>query len=237
MSSDHHELGPADAGRYARDVREAIDRVLEEVRVSLDSTLRRLATTIAADARASDLRFSDALRRMDEAPSLRGVLDALMDAVGHETDRSALLILSQRRLRGWSSSGFVGLGADPKAIDLPSDPDGLLGAAIRAKAIISSPSSIAVASGSERPQFAQGSGARDAIAVPVVLGGTVAAVLYADSPTAGDPSSWTDAVNRLVRYAELLLEARTTRYLTSVDGDAPLSTVSAGVRGGSGGPR
>jgi hypothetical protein len=235
--SSNHELGPAEAGRYARDVRDAIDRVLEEVRASLDSTLRRLASTIAAGARASDLRFSDAMRHMDEAPSMRGVLQVLMDAVKHETDRSALLILSGRRLRGWSSSGFVGLGADPKAIDLPADPDGLLGAAIRAKAIISSPSSTAIAAGTERPQFAQGSGARDAVAVPIVLGGTVAAVLYADSPTAGDPSSWTDAVNRLVRYAGLLLETRTTRYLTSVDAVAALQNVAAGVRGGSGGTR
>lgn len=218
-------------------VREAVDRVLEEVRASLDSTLRQLAATVAADVRASDVRFADALRRMDEAPSLRAVLHALMHAVEHEADRSALLILSQGRFKGWSSSGFAGSAADPKAIVLPSDPGGVLGAAIRAKSTISIPAS-GGASAAERPQFALGPGARDAIAVPLVLGGTVAALLYADSPAAGHPaSSWMEAVNRLARYAALLLETRTARYLMSAEAAPPLASVSDGARGRSGGPR
>ena len=237
MSSDHREPGPADAGRYARDVRGATDRVLEEVRASLDSTLRLLANTIATDARASERRFFDAMRHMDEAPSMRGVLHALMEAVGGEAERSALLVMSQRRLRGWTSSGFPEAAADPMSLDLPSDPGGLVGAAIRAKSMISSSASTLAPTGAERPHFAQGPGTRDAIAVPIVLGGAVAAVLYADAPSDGEPPAWADRVNRLVRYAGLLLETRTARYLVTVHADVPVTSGSGSVRGTSRGLR
>ena len=237
MSSDHHGLSSADAGRHARDVRRAIDRVLEDVRTSVDGTLRRLVHTIASDARAADLRFSDAMRRMDDAPSLRGVLHVLTEAVGRESDRHALLIASQGRLRGWSVSGFNHSVADAKAIDLPADPGGLLGAAIRAKSMIWSTAASAGAPGSERPQFAQGVGSRDAVAVPVVLGGTVAGVLYADALSSGDEPSWTHAVDRLVRYAALVLETRTARYLTTADPHLSLAAVTGGHSGSRGGAR
>ena len=237
MSSDHHELSPAEAGRYARDVREAIDRVLAEVRASLDSTVRQLATTIAADVRASDQRFSEAMRRMDDASSLRGVLHELMESVAREADRSVLLIASQGRLKGRSSSGFAGSSADPRAVDLPSDPGGLLGAAMHAKSMIVSLASAPFTSASERPQFALGPGSRDAIAVPLVLGGTVGAVVYADAPAAADAPSWPGAVDRLARYAALLLETRTARYLTSVDADASVTVFSGIGRGKPGGAR
>jgi hypothetical protein len=226
VSSDHHELGPADAGRYARDVREATDRVLEEVRASLDSTLRLLADTIATDARVSERRFFDAMRRMDEAQSLRGVLHALMEAIGGEAERSALLVMSQRKLRGWTSSGFPEAAADPMSLDLPSDPGGLIGAA-----------STLAPTGAERPPFAQGPGTRDAIAVPVVLGGAVAAVLYADALSDGEPPAWADRVNRLVRYAALQLETRTGRYLITVHAEMPAASGTATLRGISGGVR
>jgi hypothetical protein len=237
VSSDHHELGPADAGRYARDVRGATDRVLEEVRASLDSTLPLLADTIATHARASERRFFDAMRRMDEAPSLRGVLYALMEAVAGEAERSALLVMSQRKLRGWTSSGFPEAAADPMSLDLPFDPGGLVGAAIRTKSMISSSASTLAPTGAERPHFAQGPERRDAIAVPVVLGGAVAAVLYADALSDGEPPAWADRVNRLVRYAALQLETRTARYLITVHADVPVASGPVSVRGASGGVR
>ena len=219
-------------------VRDAIDRVLEEVRAPLDGTLRGLAGAIATEARAADVRFADAMRLIDEAPSLSDVLNALAACVGREVERSAVLVVAPGRLRGWHSSGFGGAAADARTIELSSDAGGLVGAALGAKAMVVSLASTASTPADDRPPFAQGANLRDAAAAPVVLGGTVAAVVYVDaSPVSGESPSWVAAVNRLTRYAGLVLEVRTARYLTGAPLDSPAHGVSGGSRGASGGLR
>jgi hypothetical protein len=217
-------------------VGEAVERVLAEVRAPLDVTLRELAGTIAIDARAADVRFTEAIRLLDEASSLRDVLKVLADCVGREVERSAVLVVAHGRLKGWHSSGFGGAVADAMTIDLPSDPPGLLGAALSAKTLILSRTSTGRIPADDRPSFAHGTDRRDAVAAPVVLGGTAAAVVYADAPSVGDETpSWVAAVERLTRYAGLVLEARTARYLTGAPVESPTYGMSGTNRGASGG--
>ena len=217
-------------------VRLAIDRVLEEVRAPLDGTLRELAGTVAIEARAADVRVMETLRHLDEARSFSDVLNVLADCVGREVDRSAVLVVAPGRLKGWHSSGFGGAVADAKTIDLPSDTTGLLGAAMSTKTSIMSRASIGRIPADNRPSFAHGTDRRDAAAVPVVLGGAVAAVVYADAPSVGDETPpWLTAIERLARYAGLVLEARTARYLTGAPVDSPAYGVSGADRGASGG--
>jgi len=217
-------------------VRDAIERVLTQVRQPLDSTLRELAGTVAIEARAADVRLTDALRLLDEAPTFGDVLTVLADCVGREVERSAVLVVAPRGLKGWHSSGFGGSVADAKTIEVPSDPKGLLGAALSAKASIMSRASAGRSPADDRPSFAHGTDRRDAAAVPLVLGGTVAAVVYADAPSAGDETpSWFAAIERLTRFASLVLEARTARYLTGAPLDSIMHGVSSANRGVAGG--
>ena len=114
-------------------VRDAIERVLAQVRAPLDGTLRELAGTIAIEARAADVRVTDALRLLDEAASFGEVLTVLADCVGREVERSVVLVVASGRLKGWHSSGFSGVVTDAKTIELPLDPKGLLGVALSTK--------------------------------------------------------------------------------------------------------
>jgi hypothetical protein len=60
-----------------------------------------------------------------------------------------------------------------------------------------------------------------------LLGGTVAAVVYADEPALGDaPAAGVGAVELLTRYAARLLEARTARYLTGASLEFPGQEIS-----------
>jgi hypothetical protein len=219
-------------------VRRAVDRVLAEVRAPLDGTLRGLAGTIAIEARAVDVRFTAAMRLLDDALTLKDVLNTLADCVAGEVERSAVLIVAPGRLKGWRFSGFGGAAADPRTIEVLSTTGGLLGAVVHTKAMIVSLASTPRASAGDLPPFAQATDRRDAAVMPVVLGGTVAAAVYADAPSVGEESpSWVAAVNRLTRYAGLVLEARTARYLTGAPLDSPARGMAGGSRGASGGPR
>jgi hypothetical protein len=227
-------------------IRVAIERTLTDVRVPLDGALRALAQAIATEVRSSDRRLPDAMRSFDEAASLGDVLRVLADCVWREVDRSALLLVTPGRLRGWNCSGFSGTAADATTIDLPLDESGLLGSAVGAKAVIVSLASGQRTPASDLPPFAQGEEPRDAAAIPLVLGGTVAAVVYADEPAIGAedagarevaPAAWVGAVELLTRYAALLLEARTARYLTGASLECPGEEISGVDRQTSGSVR
>ena len=238
IGADHARIVPYNKDIVTLDdhVRDAIDRVLTQVREPLDGTLRELAGTIAIEARAADVRLTDALRLLDEATSFGDVLTVLADCVGREVERSAVLVVAPGHLKGWHSSGFGGAVPDAKTIELPSDPKGLLGAALSTKASIVSRASAGRIPMDDRPSFAHGTDRRDAAAVPVLLGGIVAAVVYADAPSVGDETpSWLTAVERLTRFAGLVLEARTARYLTGAPLDSLAYGGSSANRGVSGG--
>jgi len=199
-------------------VRAAVDRVLSEVRVPASAALHELAATVATEARASARRLSDAMRAIDEAASLGDVLQALTQGVSHEVDRAALLVATSGRLRGRQCAGFIA-SVHPSSIDLPIDDTGLIGTAVRTKAMAVSLASSSGTPVSAAPSFAGMVGPRDAAAIPIVLGGTVAAVLYCDGPPADDSQpAWLAPVGLLVRHAGLVLEAKTTRYLTGATG-------------------
>ena len=182
------------------------------------AALHELAATVAAEARASARPLFDAMRAVEEAVSLGDVLQALTQGVSREVDRTAVLIATSGRLRGRQCAGFAD-SVSPTSIDLPIDDDGLVGAAVRTKAMAVSLASAPETPASAAPAFARAVGPRDAAAMPIVLGGTVAGVLYCDAPPEGDGQpAWITPVGLLVRHAGLVLEAKTARYLTGATG-------------------
>lgn len=191
------------------------------------------------DAHQADLahaaRLVDAIRALDDARSLGEALDALADRCGREIERAAVLLVKGDRLRGWRLVGFPDAGP-AKNIEFDLDEAGLAGAVVRTGVAVSRPT---VGPGDEQgtrqpalPPFAQTAGLRHAMALPIVVGGAVVAVLYADAPRTDTPSAasrWPAMVEILARHASRALEAMTVQQATGISLPRPVARASHGA--------
>ncbi len=159
------------------------------------------------DVAARMQAVAQAISAMDEANTLSEVLDALGDGLGAQAPRSAVLVFQHERARIWRRSGFAadasGVGAE---LHLPDHAD--------LKAIIDSGASALV-------EAHEGTGdvlglaplapGRHGLAVPVAIGGTAAALVYADAgdDERGLPPGSTDTIEVLARHAARCLETLT----------------------------
>lgn len=178
------------------------------------------------DARQAEIaaagRLVEAVRQLDDAESLGGVLDGLAECAAREVDRAAVMIVKGERLRGWRFLGFGDAGP-PTSMDLDLDAAGVLGVAVRTGAAVSR----FIPDGDQKedtrqpalPAFAAGIGARRAIAVPVLVAGHVVGVLYADTPQLDTPSAtsrWPAVLEVLARHSSRVLEAMTVQRATGL---------------------
>jgi hypothetical protein len=155
------------------------------------------------DLTASE-RLMDWIRAIDGARSLTEILDTLVSCAGRETARAGVLVLRDNALRGWRFIGFDATFDDATWVELQVDGTGVIGQAIRTRAAASSKTAASA------PYFAQLPDGREMLAVPLLLGGEVVAVLYADQGAAGeDRPSWAAAVEVLTRHAARAVEAMT----------------------------
>jgi hypothetical protein len=191
------------------------------------------------DAHQADLahavRLVDAVRTLDDARSLGEALDALAECAGREVERAAVLVVKGDRLRGWRMAGFPEAGP-PKNLELDLDAAGLAGAVVRTGVAVSRPM---VAPGDEQqtrqpalPPFAQDAGTRHALALPILVGGEVVAVLYADAPRRDTPSAasrWPAVLEILARHASRALEAMTVERATGLGLPRPVARASHAV--------
>jgi hypothetical protein len=192
------------------------------------------------DAQQADLahaaRVLDGIRTIDDARSLVEVLDALVECTGREVDRTAVLVVKGDRLRGFKLAGFGPEAGLARAIDVDLDSAGLPGAVVRTGVAVSRPT---VAPGEPLdtrqpalPPFAQGAGTRHAMALPIVVGGQVVAVLYADAPRLDIPSSaarWPAMIEVLARHASRALEGMTVQQATGLSLPRPVARPSHGA--------
>lgn len=178
---------------------------------------------------AQAARFADAVRALDEARALGEVLETLADCAGREVDRAAVLLVKGERLNGWRLSGFGPSASSARTIDLSLDEAGLPGAVVRTGVAVSRPS-VEPGPSQERqpalPPFAQDAGARHALALPVTVGGSVIAVLYADAPRLDTPSAssrWPAILDVLARHASRVLEAMTVQQAAGLSLPRPVA--------------
>ena len=157
-------------------------------------------------------RLLESIRGLDGATSLSEVLDALGQAAGREASRAAVLVLRNDRLLGWKLSGFGARDTQPKGIDLGLNDSGVIGLAVGTARPVTTRDSRTAAEG---PGFAHLPTDRLGFAVPVIVGGRVVAVVYAD--TVSDhkdhavPSGWPEVIEVLARHAARCLEALTSQ--------------------------
>jgi F0F1-type ATP synthase membrane subunit b/b' len=218
---------------------EAEEVVISQLATAQAQAERRVndaAERTRTDAHQAELahaaRLVDAIRTLDDARALGEVLDALADCAGREVDRAAVLLVKGERLRGWRLAGFPDAGP-AKNIELDLDGAGLAGAVVRTGVTVSRPT---VAPGDEQgtrqpalPPFAQSGGARHAMALPIVVGGQVVAVLYGDAPRLDTPSSssrWPAVLEILARHGSRALEAMTVQQAAGFSLPRPVARAS-----------
>lgn len=203
---------------------DALDAAENRMRMALADGEARAADdlkTAVADARVKERaiemagvsRLLESVRGLDGATSLSEVLDALALAAGREAARAAVVVLRAERIQGWRMSGFGARDAQPKSIDLPLADSGVIGLAIGSARAVTTRDSQTAAIG---PGFETLPGDRMGLAVPVIVGGRVVAVVYADAVSIEGherhvPSCWPELIEVLARHAGRCLEALTTQ--------------------------
>jgi len=193
------------------------------------------------DAHQAELAYTaklvDAMRRLDDSRTLAELLDALTECAAKQVERAAMLIVRGDKLRVLRLAGFAG---ERPTDDLDMTAAGLAGAVVNSGVTLSRAGIEPGEDGTRQPalpSFAQDAGARHAVALPILVGGRVVAVLYGDAERSDSPSTtsrWPATLEVLVRHASRALEAVTVQRaaglsLSRPPALAPRSTVPGPV--------
>ena len=157
-------------------------------------------------------RLLDSVRRLDAQPTLMATLDTLTEVLAEEVGRVAVFVQMDGVMRGWRFVGFGPWGGDAWSQVINGDDAGFL-----RKAIVERRTCVLLAKGNrsaldQPPGFSALPTDRNALAVPVFVGGEAMAVIYVDDASFSEPSAlskWSDAVELLARHAGHRLEAVT----------------------------
>ncbi|MGE3275239.1 MAG: GAF domain-containing protein [Vicinamibacterales bacterium] len=207
-----HELAAAEQRMAA---------ALADAEARAASTTRESVKAAKVEERESEMagvsRLVESIRGLDGATSLSEVLDALAQAASREAARVAVVLLRGDRVTGWRLSGFGPRDQQPKSVDLALNQAGVIGLAVGAARPVTTRDSQTAAKG---PVFEHLPTDRMGMAVPVIVGGRVVAVLYGDSVTHDPaahtaPSAWPEVLEILARHAARCLEALTAQKTLS----------------------
>ena len=187
-------------------------------RAELEAAMAAVKAEMREDHVDTFSRLLTAVRRLDDVTSLSGILDTLARGASLEASRVAVFVVDGETLRSWGHYGFPP-GHAPA--DLPIATGGIVGTAVQHKQIAFVSPTIDP-KGPETPAFMQVPNGHIGMLIPIVVGGEVVVLLYAngverrtDHETA---VTWTEQVELLVRHAALRLEnvtsIRTVEVLT-----------------------
>ncbi len=175
---------------------------------AIASAVAQAQLDVREGERSAALRLLDAVRSLDGCAQMTAVLDVLLEAVAGELPAVALLVVSGDRLRGVGFRGFPLV--DSPDVEIAIADAGLVGAAVASgtpleRAFPAAPGDL------QPPAFARGgAGACVAMATPMLVGGEVVAVLYAEAPCTDSSAAanrWPAFVELIVRHGGRCLEA------------------------------
>ena len=206
-----------------QNARESVEAAVASAQTDREVAVAKAVTearaVLKAAALATNERLVEAIHAIDRARSLSEILDTLASSAGREAPRVAILLVRGGQLRGWRFIGFGPAFEAASQIEPSLHDAGLIAEAVRTGAAVSSDTSGRRAA----PPFAQLPDGREALAVPIPMGGQVVSVLYADQGPADDQSRasaimWPDTLEVMARHSARCLEAltafRTARVLT-----------------------
>jgi hypothetical protein len=204
-----------DWGERRRELEEAVERATrenEQTRQESDAAVRELEHV--RNRLAQTTRLASAFRTLDEATSLGDILEHLAESACQVAGRTAVFLVNGQKLRAWRAIGFEVTDEPIVGADFAPDEAGVVGQAAR----LGIGQQHRNGEDTALPSFAAANGARDALALPVQVGGSVIAVLYADSARADSPEEpeWLDLIDAMVKHAGRVLEAMTVRQAAAL---------------------
>jgi hypothetical protein len=172
------------------------------------------AAAARLDERPRDLAIVsavlDATTALEEATSLSAALDVVVNAAAAHASRVLLVVKRGDVLAGWRSAGPAHDALETAPIQISLADEGLVATAARS-------GRTQVGAGPPAGVRTPGPHEPTAIAVPLLVGGRVVAVLYAhEEPGTGEhvvPSAWPEVIEVLARHAARCLEVMTVRRL------------------------
>lgn len=168
------------------------------------------------------IRVRDGIRRLDRVSRLTDALDALGELAGREASRAAVLTVQDDRVRGWWFTAFEPALEPAHQVDMKIGEAGLVGHAVVTGATHSWVSDPDTASGDGAPAFTVLPVGARALAVPVLVGGQVMAVLYGDDAAREPAAAWRASLEILASHAGHCLESLTAvRAAQLVSRDMP----------------
>ena len=201
-----------------------LERMLAEVRDEVDVARRTLEARGDSEPVSRELqilrrrlehtaRLMSAFRTLDDATSLGDILEQLAQSACQETGRTAVFLVDGGKLRGWRALGFPAEQPIVGSDFTPAESD-VVGRAVRLGASQQHRNGDAT----RLPAFAQADGPRDALALPVQVGGSIIAVLYADAARTDRPEDpeWLDTIHAMTKHAGRVLEAMTVRQAAAL---------------------
>jgi hypothetical protein len=236
VAQETHETSRAELDRAVSDARADSERSfrarLESMRDELTREMeRRLATersemqaSSRSDSKASARegrvetleRLLGAIRRIDEATTLSGILETLARGAAAETSRVAILLVEGDVLRTWGHFGFP---ADASPVDTLIGPSGVLAAAVALQQTSFIPPMLDSREPST-PPFMRVPVGHTGLVTPLIVAGEVVGLLYADDvdrlSMQEDAPVWTEEVELLVRHASVRLENVTSERTVEV---------------------
>ena len=195
-----------------------IEAERQRAQAEIDGLRQRMEVELAAlkqpAASAAALeRLLAATREIDGARTLSEALASLLTHAGAVAGRPAVFLIDGDRLKAWKAAGI----ADD---DLPTVESSIDGRDLLARAIQTgqaTPSSTELPA----PPFARLPADRAGLAVPLMIGGRAAAVLYADSGPNLPPAGAVETVEALVRHASAIVALRTAMRTLEMLGTTP----------------
>lgn len=169
-------------------------------------------------------RLAETIRMLDQARGVSDVLDRLVQCAADEVDRAAMLVVNGDRLRGWRLAGFAEAAPPARSIDLDVEQAGLAGVVLESGVAASRTAD--GGDGPALPLFAGDAADRDAMALPILVGGEVVAVLYADAlraDSSGADARWRLTLEVITRYGSRVLETITVLQAAGLPMPEPMA--------------
>ena len=194
---------------FDEQLQRALDTFTDRLREEVGRQVRVVGDELAAAARADRVstdrapatgRLAEGIRAISGARSLSEVLDILVSCAGQEASRTGVLLVRGDRFHGWRDVSFD----SGHPLDIARRDAGVIAQALHSAAVASSGST----GGGGAPAFARLEPAQACVAVPIVIGSQVVAVLYADAGLEAGTLN-PEALEILTRHAAQRLEALT----------------------------
>lgn len=173
-------------------------------------------------------RLVESFRMLDAAGSLTSLLDALAAGAARDAARTAVFVVRGGELRGWRVYGFDDTPEDARSLSVDLETAGPLAecARTRGRVEVHGPGF----SGADALGFLALPAETVGVAIPVVVGGVAAAIVYADdgaAPSRVVPSGWPETLELLARHAARCVEAQTAIRAARLGSVAPAGALHA----------